>query len=117
MEQGLPSSEVVQPVTVSIYDQAYHLRGTDPAHIERLAEVVDAKMRAVAAHGNTVDSLRVAVLAALNVADELLMLREKYAALSGSVQSSQQAVRSRAGTLSGMLDELLTEEPETRRAG
>ena len=36
-----------------------------------LAEYVDAKMRAVAAQGRTVDSLRVAVLAALNLADEL----------------------------------------------
>ena len=57
--------------TVSIYDQAYHLRGQNPDHIRRLAALVDTKMRAVAAQGRTVDSLRVAVLAALNLADEL----------------------------------------------
>jgi len=58
-------------VTVEIYDQTYHLFGQDAAHIRELAECVDAKMRAVAAQGRTVDSLRVAVLAALNLADEL----------------------------------------------
>ena len=47
------------------------LSGEDSAHIEHLAEMVDARMRAVAAQGRTVDSLRVAVLAALNLADEL----------------------------------------------
>src|SRR3954462_7288444 len=58
-------------VTVEIYDQTYHLSGDDPEHIRKLAALVDAKMRAVAAQGRTVDSLRVAVLAALNLADEL----------------------------------------------
>ena len=57
--------------TVSIYDQAYHLRGQNPDHIRQLAALVDSKMRAVASQGRTVDSLRVAVLAALNLADEL----------------------------------------------
>ncbi len=105
-----------QSINVSIYDQVYHLRGTDPAHIEQLAAIVDAKMRAVSAHGNTVDSLRVAVLAALNIADELATLRQRHEELAGSVQSSQYT-RSRAGTLAGMLDEVLMDVPETRRAG
>src|ERR1700749_849071 len=89
--------------TVSIYDQAYHLTGQNTAHIHRLAELVDAKMRAVAAQGRTVDSLRVAVLAALNLADELSQaggvdLREGHA---------------RALTLRGMLDEVLEDERKT----
>ena len=41
-------------------------------------------MRAVAAQGKTVDSLRVAVLAALNIADELAALEQRYNALVGS---------------------------------
>ena len=68
-------------VVVDIYDQVYQLRGTDPEYIEKLASIVDAKMRAVSAHGTTVDSLRVAVLAALNIADELTALRARYDAL------------------------------------
>src|ERR1700743_767444 len=62
-------------VVVDIYDQVYQLRGTDPEYIEKLAGIVDAKMRAVSAHGTTVDLRRVAVLAALNIADELRELR------------------------------------------
>lgn len=103
----------VQAVTVDIYDQLYHLRGVDPEHIARLAHLVDSKMRAVASHGGSVDSLRVAVLAALNLADELTTLRAHYDLLAGKVRQSQTAVRSRAGDLSHMLDEVL----EERRAG
>jgi cell division protein ZapA len=105
-----------QSIAVEIYDQVYHLRGTDPAYIERLAATVDAKMRAVSAHGNTVDSLRVAVLAALNIADELCTARERHdqlAHLAGTLQTSQQTVRSHAGSIAHMLDEVL----EERKAG
>ncbi len=95
-------------VVVEIYDQVYQLRGTDSAHIERLAALVDAKMRAVSAHGATVDSLRVAVLAALNIADELTSLRARYDGLSNTLAQSG-SMRSRAGSLAGMLDEVLAE--------
>lgn len=105
-------------VVVDIYDQIYQLRGVNPEHIERLASIVDLKMRAVSAHGATVDSLRVAVLAALNLADELVTLRAKYEAVTSSAEAHRQAaaqsmVRTRAGSLMGMLDEVL----EQRRAG
>ncbi len=96
-------------VLVEIYDQVYQLRGTDPEHIQLLAAVVDRKMRAVSAHGATVDSLRVAVLAALNIADELLALRTRFDTLNGSLNQAQSAVRTRTGSLAGMLDEVLAE--------
>src|SRR5271156_5179778 len=102
-----------QAVAVDIYDQVYHLRGTDPAYIERLAAIVDAKMRAVTAHGNTVDSLRVAVLAALNIADELCCARQRHDSLAGSLQNSQHSTRTRATTLAHLLDEVL----EDRKVG
>lgn len=87
-------------VTVEIYDQTYHLSGQDAAHIRELAERVDAKMRAVAAQGRTVDSLRVAVLAALNLADELAQAGGADALLG----------HSRAASLRGLLDEVLEED-------
>jgi cell division protein ZapA len=102
----------VQPVSVEIYDQVYNLRGTDPAHIEKLAALVDTKMRAVSAQGSTVDSLRVAVLSALNLADELFTLRERYAALAepkGQPSHAQTSLHS----LSSLLDSVL----EERKAG
>jgi cell division protein ZapA len=102
--------ESVQSVTVAIYDQTYHLRGDDAAYIQGLADMVDDKMRLVASHGKTVDSLRVAVLAALNIADELATLERKYQALTGSVQQTSSSIRDRAHTLSGLLDSVLEDE-------
>src|ERR1700733_46950 len=104
------NQSIPQAVSVDIYDQVYNLRGTDQAYIERLAAIVDAKMRAVSAHGNTVDSLRVAVLAALNIADELCTARQRHdqlANLAGTMQNSQQSVRNRAGFIGHLLDEVL----------
>ncbi|MGC9197893.1 MAG: cell division protein ZapA [Acidobacteriaceae bacterium] len=111
---GQPQARPNDSVVVEIYDQMYQLRGVDPAYIEHLAAVVDDKMRAVSSHGATVDSLRVAVLAALNLADELVALQARYQALSASLEAGRQAaaqnaVRSRAGSLMGMLDEVLEE--------
>jgi cell division protein ZapA len=90
-------------VTVEIYDQMYHLSGQDPNHIRELAAQVDAKMRAVSTHGRTVDSLRVAVLAALNLADELTQ----------AVGSNVRPGHARAASLRGLLDEVLEEVRKT----
>jgi cell division protein ZapA len=108
-----------QYITVEIYDQTYHLRGQDPVYIQKLADLVDSKMRAVASHGTTVDSLRVAVLAALNVADELLTLEQRHEALSGTVEANQSSLKTRAHSLNGLLDEVLGSDArnDTRRTG
>jgi cell division protein ZapA len=104
---------VAQSVAVDIYDQTYHLRGTNPDYIQKLATMVDSKMRAVAARGNTVDSLRVAVLAALNIADELARMEESHRALSGAANETA-TLRSRADNLAGLLDSVIA---DVRRAG
>ena len=103
-------------VSVEIYDQTYRLSGVDPHHITELAAVVDGKMRAVSAHGATVDSLRVAVLAALNIADELADLRARHNELLRSLDSSETATRHRASSLSSMLDEALDGDYRSRIA-
>jgi cell division protein ZapA len=90
-------------VTVEIYDQVYHLAGQDTEHIRELAARVDAKMRAVAAQGRTVDSLRVAVLAALNLADEL----------SQAAAADPMLGHARASSLRGLLDEVLEDDRKT----
>jgi cell division protein ZapA len=104
------ANETTGYISVDIYDQTYHLRGDDGEYIHRLAEIVDGKMRAVASHGKTVDSLRVAVLAALNIADELMTLERRYDSLAGGSQESRAAIRTRAHTLTGLLDSVLSEE-------
>jgi len=98
-QSGMP----IEYVTVEIYDQTYHLSGQDPDHIRELAARVDAKMRSVAAQGRTVDSLRVAVLAALNLADELTQ--------AGCADPT--ASHARAASLRGLLDEVLEAECKT----
>ena len=97
-------------ISVDIYDQTYHLRGQDTDYIRHLAEIVDGKMRSVASHGKTVDSLRVAVLAALNIADELATIEAKYDALTGNPRQNQSSLRNRAHTLTGLLDSVLDGE-------
>src|SRR5215510_9876755 len=63
-----PSSHLVQ---VEIYGQSYNLRGEgDSSYLQELAAYVDRRMREVAEATATVDSLKVAILAALNIADE-----------------------------------------------
>ncbi len=94
-------------VRVEIYDQGYNLRGSDAQYIFKLAEYVDTKMRAVAEQTQTVDSLRLAVLAALNIADEYMVLKRKYESLSSDYKR-------RADHLAGALDEVLQ---EARRVG
>jgi cell division protein ZapA len=109
MADNLEIRRATTSVSVDIYDQTYHLRAHDPEYIEKLASTVDSKMRAVSANGNTADSLRVAVLAALNIADELLRLQEHCRMLRGSM-SETQTLRTRANSLSGLLDSVLHEE-------
>jgi cell division protein ZapA len=101
-QSGIPAG----CVTVEIYDQTYHLSGEDAEHIRRLAELVDARMRAVAAQGRTADSLRVAVLAALNIADEL-----SRAERGGG--GNARLTDARAASLRGLLDEVLEDERKT----
>jgi cell division protein ZapA len=89
-----------QSVRVEIFDQAYNLRGSDPEYILKLAEYVDSKMRAVAQATNTIDTVRLAVLAALNIADE-------YHLLSRKQDTGATDYQKRAHLLSCALDEVL----------
>jgi cell division protein ZapA len=95
-------------VRVEIFDQAYNLRGSDPEYILKLAEYVDSKMRAVASATNTIDTVRLAVLAALNIADEYHLVKHKQENGAGDYQL-------RASRLATALDEVL--EEEERKAG
>ncbi len=77
----------MKSVQVEIFNQSYNVRGDlDEAYVADLARYVDGKMRSVAAATRTVDSLRIAVLAALNIADEYHALRQRRASVEDDLR-------------------------------
>ena len=69
-----------QTIDVEIYDQKYSIVLKTPlpeTEIRKLAEEVDSRMREIAVQANTPDSLKVAILTALHLAQEYKELREK----------------------------------------
>jgi cell division protein ZapA (FtsZ GTPase activity inhibitor) len=80
-EQPEPSS-----VRVRIYDREFALRTTgDPERLQALCASLDKRMREVAAATGAVDTLKVAVLAALSLGDDLQRLKEELRKLDESV--------------------------------
>jgi cell division protein ZapA len=64
-------------VPVVIQGQRYPVRSAlDPQYVVELAAYVEEKMRSAAETGSANDTLRLAVLAALNIADELFRVRD-----------------------------------------
>ena len=65
-------------VHVEIFGQSYAVRaGSDSRFVEELAAHVDAQMREVSKTSGAVDSVRIAVLAALNIADERFRIQDE----------------------------------------
>ncbi len=63
---------------VEIFGQTYNVRGEgDPDYLLELARLVDSRMRDVAAQVATIDPLKIAILAALNIADEFSRFRKQ----------------------------------------
>lgn len=72
----MPSADTVQ---VTIFNQTYSLRSTSGAeHVREIASQVDERMRLIASHITTHDVSRIAVLVALNIADEMQSLKAHY---------------------------------------
>jgi cell division protein ZapA len=64
------------PLSVKIYGETYPLKaGGDAEYAAAVARYVDDKMHEVAASGKVIPTTKIAVLAALNIADELFRLR------------------------------------------
>ena len=95
-------------VPVVIHGQRYPVRSSlSPAYVAELAAYVDEKIRVAADQNQTNDSLRVAVLAALNLADEVFRYRLDR-------QESAGALASRAGEIERLVDEALADAPRLR---
>ena len=64
---------------VEIYGEVYSLKGTiEPSQIKAIAALVDEKMNAIASHDVRLSQTKIAVLAALNIAEEYLRLEKDY---------------------------------------
>ena len=74
-------------VKLEIYGQSYNLNVEEnEEYLKELAAYVDQKMHDVSEAARTVDTVKVAVLAALNIADELFMARSREEQLRGPIK-------------------------------
>ena len=90
---------------VEIFGQTYNLRGDqDPSYIQELAAYVDAKMNEIADSSSTVDSLKVAILTAINIADECHLAKRE-------VEKQRMDLAVRAAEWERMLDGAMKATP------
>jgi cell division protein ZapA len=102
------SDESERVVPVVIQGQRYPVRSAlEPAYVAQLAAYVDEKMRMASEANETSDFLRVAVLAALNLADEVFRYRADR-------ENSASAIAARAGEIERLVDEVLAADPRLR---
>jgi cell division protein ZapA len=102
------AEETERVVPVVIQGQRYPVRSTlDPSYIAELAAYVDEKMRLASESNNTGDSLKVAVLAALNLADEIFRHRVEK-------DGRAVALAARAGEIERIVDAVLASETRLR---
>lgn len=88
-------------IRVEIYNQTYNIRSDgDSDYLTRLAEFVDGRMREISSGTLTVDSLKVAILAALHIADELHRLKQTH-------EQADAQLATRSTECAEMLDRLL----------
>jgi cell division protein ZapA len=96
--EGSSSSPTIR---VEIYNQTYNIRSDgDTEYIIQLAEFVDSRMREISSGTLTVDSLKVAILAALHIADELHRLKNMH-------EQADSQLAARSAECAEMLDRLL----------
>jgi cell division protein ZapA len=78
---------------VEIFGAVYSVRGTDDTgYLQELADLVDRKMREVAGHVSTADTARIAILAALNLADELFRIQKRQDGERGEIREKVAAL-------------------------
>ena len=95
---------------VEIFGASYAIRGGQkPAELTKLAAEVDRRMRELAGHVNNVDPGRLAILTALNLADELSRNRREMDGERGEID---ERVKSLADQLAG-----LQKSPKSGRKG
>ena len=100
-KSSMESTSTSPTIRVEIYNQTYNIRSDgDTEYIIQLAEFVDSRMREISSGTLTVDSLKVAILAALHVADELHRLKHMH-------EQADSQLAARSSECAEMLDRLL----------
>src|ERR1700682_2906740 len=100
-KSSMEATPTSPPIRVEIYNQTYNIRSDgDTEYIVQLAEFVDSRMREISSGTLTVDSLKVAILAALHVADELHRLKHMH-------EQADSQLAARSSECAEMLDRLL----------
>jgi len=88
-------------IEVEIFGASYHVRGdSDSEYLQELAALVDEKMQEVSVHLKTVDRTKIAILAALNLADDLVQRKKGRG-------GGNEAVTAKISKLTGDLNEAL----------
>src|SRR5687767_1467404 len=94
-------AEGTPTIRVEIYNQTYNIRSDgDSEYVIGLADFVDGRMREISSGTLTVDSLKVAILAALHIADELHRLKQTH-------EQADAQLAMRSAECAEMLDRLL----------
>ena len=105
IEDGAVTGDAPQVVTVEIMGQRFLIRSSlDIEYIHRLASYVDHKIQAATEHSTGGDTVRIAVLAAMNIADEYFRSRDTETSL-------ELAVKTRAGEIERMVEDALADAP------
>ena len=85
-------------VNVTIFGREYTLRGdAETAYVQKVADLVDGKMREISAQSDLASTSKVAILVAVNLADELLRERQKH-------QQALKLLDERTGQIAAYLD-------------
>jgi len=85
-------------VTVKIFGEDYRIKGVkDPDYIHDLARFLDRKMKEVATNTQLTSTNKIAILAALNISDELCKYKENH-------KASRQQIRKKVQTLIQLID-------------
>jgi cell division protein ZapA len=94
-------------VELDIFGQTFSLIAEDEARLQEVAKYVDAQMKELSQSTATIDSFRLAVLAALNIANERFDLADRLASRNNAVQAQFEALSAKAERISVELDEAM----------
>ncbi|MCA1592429.1 MAG: cell division protein ZapA [Acidobacteria bacterium] len=109
--KGTGDGNATPTIRVEIYNQTYNIRSDgDSEYVTGLAEFVDLRMREISSGTLTVDSLKVAILAALHIADELHRLKRLH-------EQADTQLASRSAECAEMLDRVLKSRNGGEQAG